>query len=259
MYVIICDDSSKDREHLCDLCVSYAREQRLQFHIRFFSSGERLLAHADVYSADLIFLDIYMGGLSGIETAGILRSNGYEGALIFTTVTDDFYAAGFDLAVLHYLLKPVTVDNLEIALNRTLRTIAAPERWIEVMSERVTVRVLIRNISHFEVYGHNIFMYTEEKKLKINTALQQLEEALPSPPFLRCYRSYLINMDQVHHVEEQRFVMNNKAAVPITKKLCVQIRSEYMNYILGKKPGTFISGKIFTEHSFARPVPGGNA
>ncbi len=70
-----------------------------------------LLQSKEVMHADILFLDIYMEGASGIDAANILRGKGYNGTLIFTTTSREHYAEGFDLAAAHYLIKPITWES----------------------------------------------------------------------------------------------------------------------------------------------------
>lgn len=111
MLALICDDLAEDRRVLTEYCARYGKEKKLKLQTLQCENAGALLQNKEVMHADILFLDIYMEGASGIDAANILRGKGYNGTLIFTTTSREHYAEGFDLAAAHYLIKPITWET----------------------------------------------------------------------------------------------------------------------------------------------------
>lgn len=152
--------------------------------------------------ADLLFLDIEMPELSGLE---LLRALQRPVDVILTTAHREFAVEGFELNVIDYLLKPIAFDRFLQAINKFLKkqhpasaesTGSAP-RYLTVRADRKSVRVNIGEIRYIEGLKDYVKIYTDEGRIVTKSSIGQIEERLPAEHFLRIHRSFIVNKERI--------------------------------------------------------------
>lgn len=182
-----------------------------------FSSGVKALEMIHKEKIDLIFLDIQMPDLTGIQLARILdRQPGSAGPrVIFTTAFNNFALEGYKVDALDYLLKPFNYEEFLVAANKAMAyaelvkpaaLVAAPkaeeEEFIFLKVEYQLLRVAIRDIIYIEGLKDYAKVYLENNPKPILTliTLKAMEQKLPARLFMRVHRSYIVALDKVHSV-----------------------------------------------------------
>lgn len=237
MLIWICEDDKAERAHLNACCERYAREQGIDIAVQTFADGEALLQSPRATEADVLLLDIYLGGIDGLEVAGALRARGFAAPIVLVTHSREHYAQGYEVEALHYLVKPVAYEAFEEAMRRVRKHAGADSRVIRVPVGRDSMEVPVSSILYAEVAGHETRLHTRQGIFRIRQPLSALEEALWDAPFLRCYRSYLVNMAYIARMEEDGFLMHNGKKLPIARDIRPDIRRRYMAYLFAaEKP-----------------------
>ncbi len=231
MKIAVCDDQATDREKLSEYLTSYTHRLLLNVEIVPFRSGEELLCAFSKGAFQLIFLDIYMDGISGVETAFRIREKDPDCVLVFATSSPGFRAEGFDVGAIHYLIKPVTREGVEAVLSRCRRLIGEAMKQIEIMVDRRNVRVRMGDILYAEVYGKTVLIHTLEGALKTRITLGELAVLLEEASFLPCHRCYIVNMRYITEMEESDFVLENGACIPIRKNGRQKTKDAYIQYV----------------------------
>jgi len=125
----ICDDAAADADYIKSLILEWNREAGHPLRIESYPSAEAFLfAYEDDDSVDVLFLDIEMKEMSGVELAGRLREMGAGLQIVFITGYMDYIEQGYDVEALHYLLKPVTGEKLRHVLERAMKRLSARGR-----------------------------------------------------------------------------------------------------------------------------------
>ncbi|MDR2889290.1 MAG: LytTR family transcriptional regulator DNA-binding domain-containing protein [Lachnospiraceae bacterium] len=106
------------------------------------------------------------------------------------------------------------------------------EGMIELKCGRIMVSVQREQIQYAEVYNHKTTLYMTGRSLTASHSLSALEDILGGDPFLRCYRSYIVNMDYIEKIDDSSFVMKDGVYIPITRDGRKGILSHYMTYLL---------------------------
>jgi DNA-binding LytR/AlgR family response regulator len=198
--------------------------------IDVFASAEELLLSPEAY--DLFLLDIYLGhGMSGIELARRIRQQSDTSEIVFITVSDAHALEGFEVNALQYLLKPVATAALNAMLERY---IAIRDRrnlnYCTVVVEKKDVKIYHSEIYYVESFDKYCAIHTANGVIDAYASLSGLLGKLPTPPFLRCHRSFVVNMNHVGAVERD-FVMKDGQIVYIRKSNHTQIKRRYMDYL----------------------------
>lgn len=239
MRITVCEDTVQDMEKILDLCDAYGEKEGYRIDTLSYADAAKMLGDPQASEADIMLLDIMMPGESSPAPAGIaaarkLRARGYKGAIIFTTSSLDYYPEGFEVGALHYLVKPLSYNAFAQAMDRALQYVKRPERMITVPVNRLQLTIPRDAIRYAEVYGRETLLYTTAEKLRVLLPLKQIEALLDGDPFLRCYRSYIINMDYVRSMDENHFVLDDGVSIPISQRTKQAFKEHYLSYKLGK-------------------------
>ncbi|MDL2225631.1 LytTR family DNA-binding domain-containing protein [Eubacteriales bacterium OttesenSCG-928-M02] len=233
MYIGVCDDCAADRQALIAHINTYFENREHPIPIKVYGSGEELLSRYHKDDIGVLFLDIYMNELNGMEVARRIRAQDERVQLIFTTTSMDYALEGYGVGALQYLLKPVSYEGVRDALSRCKEMLREMERSITILSNRMQIRVSVGDIRYIEVEKNRCVIHTKKGEVITYTTLSELEQQLGGAPFLRTHRSYLINMDYVNKVMENDFLMDNRALVPIRIGDKTQTKQQYLDYIWG--------------------------
>lgn len=142
-------------------------------------------------------------------------------------------ADGFDIGAVHYLLKPVRHESVEIALSRAITAVGFEARYVELTVNRKPVRVLLGDILYAETQANycHIFTKSHSEPLRVYMRLDELESLLSHKRFLRCHHSFIVNLDAVTAAtEDGRFLLQNGAKAPIRQRGRKEILSAYNDY-----------------------------
>jgi len=157
---------------------------------------------------DLIFLDIQMPQLTGIE---FVKSLTKPPKIIFTTAYSQYALEGFELNAVDYLLKPISFDRFMKAVNKALpqaqasanidnEEIEAGPDFIFVKADKKLVRLKYNEIQYVEGLKDYVIIKTDTGRVITLQTMKSLEEKLPTPPFMRIHRSYIVNLDKINAV-----------------------------------------------------------
>lgn len=235
MYISICDDDEKERKILAAYVQKAVKKYQLSYRVVTFESGEQLLDFLEKgKSCPINFLDIYLQGINGVDLADRILKKDRNSAIVFTTTSPDFMAEGFQLGAVHYLVKPITYQNVEIALKRCLRYAGRAERYIELSVDREIRRILFSRIIYVEFQNRYCLIHTEDGVLKSYLRLGDLEEKLTDSRFLRCHRSFLVNLDYVSSVSGYNFILGDGSTVPLRREERAAMKLKFENYYFEK-------------------------
>jgi DNA-binding LytR/AlgR family response regulator len=178
---------------------------------------------------DLLFIDIEMPHISGLELLSSLRT---PPKVIVVSAYEQYAIKGYELDVVDYLLKPVTFDRFVKAVNKVhdvlmQETKNQSDEFIFVKSDKLYKKIFLKNILFIESMENYIIIYTGESKEIVYTTLKQILQSLPDKTFLQVHRSYIVNTNQIKAIEGNQLVIG-KHKIPIARNS----REEIFNTIL---------------------------
>lgn len=229
MRIAICDDSQIDRNMIKDLLEIYMTGKSVSGSMTEYDNGVKLLYDIEdgVYF-DLVFLDIFMDAVHGMDIARNLRKCGYSGKIIFLTSTAEFAVDSYEVEASGYLLKPHNYDKLCTLLDRIIdRT--------NIGQFQVSVRNTVYSIPFSEiVYVESrnnvcILHRSDSTEYTIYKKLSEIEAQLSDSRFLRCHQSYIVNMSYIAKADKQ-FELVTGDLVLIRQRSLKEIRSQYTDY-----------------------------
>ena len=173
------------------------------------------------HPVQLLFLDIQMPELSGIEFAKILPA---DTKIIFTTAFQQYAIEGYKVNALDYLMKPISYDDFLKAANKALewfgtvqrRSTAEEDRFMFVKSDYKLMRVALDDIKYVEGLKDYLRIHlVNGDKIMSLMSMKKLEDYLPRPEFLRVHRSYIVHMTMVQQIDRLRIVFGDEY-IPIS-------------------------------------------
>jgi DNA-binding LytR/AlgR family response regulator len=238
--VIIIDDEEPARTELRFLLESYDDINI----IAEASDGEMALRLCREHKPDLIFMDIQMPAISGIEAAEILLNSGHPPYIIFVTAYDSYAIRAFELHAIDYLLKPVEIERLESSLDRIRKLLSSNgessvslkamkemlagyknnrnNKIITVCKDEKYYPVPVEKIKYAYADDKKTFLVTTTGKFLYKYPLHKLEEILPEN-FVRTHRSYIVNIQFIKDIEPwfngayQVSIINDENPVPLSR------------------------------------------
>ena len=231
MNIAIIEDSGQELSLLERCLQSYLSSRQVYRVIDTYTSGEAFLENWPSKSYDLVFLDILMEGISGIEVARKIRETDSECLLIFISSSKEYALQGFEVRAFDYLLKPLSEERFQKTMDLCQNELAKHIRYIEVKESRTLVKIPLNEIIYTDYYNHYIQIHTAARLIR---SYQQFDVFSPLllcyPQFLCCYRNCIVNMDHVDSVDKHDFVMKNGERVPITRGNRNSIYQQYADY-----------------------------
>lgn len=214
--VAICDDSDADRRYIMDMVRSWASAAGHEVQIDGFPSAESFLfRYAGESDYDILLLDIEMGAMDGVTMAKELRKSNDTVQIIFITGYSDYISEGYEVAALHYLMKPVNEEKLCLVLNRAAEKLAKNERVLNFEVSGEMVRVPIYQIRYADVLGNYVTVHALTD-VTVKMTLGELEKQLDER-FYRVGRSALVNLTQISRVTRAEIRLNDGTAIPLPR------------------------------------------
>lgn len=217
MHIAICEDLQKDAEQLRLLLRQYCAEQQLDAEITCFSNSEALLSGYEPGKYQILFLDILMDGTNGMEAAQKIRQADWEVSIIFITVSREFAADSYLVDAAFYIVKPLDSASLDLAMQKCRHLLRQHAKSISVSEGRHTVSVRLRDILYLESQRNDCVLHTCSGEVRTRAKLSALEAALEGWPFLRCHRSFVINLQWLEDMLEEDFILQGSVRVPISR------------------------------------------
>jgi DNA-binding LytR/AlgR family response regulator len=175
---------------------------------------------------------------NGIDLAKELREVGYSGDIVFLSASREYGPESYEVGAFSYLLKPLTTDGVDRILNDLDEARKSSENAsIILKTPGIAKSILLRNISFAEVIQHKVyFRLTDGEEIGVYMTIKEAAAILNDPRFIRCHRSYIINMEHIAEISEHEAAMRNGARIPIARSYC-DTRKKYYRWVFGGAEG----------------------
>ena len=203
--------------------------------LQSFSSAIKALDFLHQNKVDLMFVDINMPDLTGIE---FVKSLTYPPKVIFTTAYREYAVEGFQVDAADYLVKPISFAAFAQSVEKTTQryftqtevdsSVKNDENFLFIKSEYKIVRVNLNEITYVEGMRDYVRIHLEnEKPIMTLLNMSKLQEKLPHKSFMRVHRSYIVNLDKIHTVERNRIVFDKDTYIPVSD----QYKDDFQNFL----------------------------
>ena len=227
----ICDDEPEMRKPLRQILEQVLQLQGVEYLISESESGEELTAGISCLDIDILFLDIEMRSLDGIETAKLLRRKGMKGIIIFVTAYPDFVFQGYEVHAFHYILKPYRKEKIEEVLRQALHELdLSKERYFVIEQKARVIRIPLSQTIAFKSDRRKVEALLEEDFVAFYGRIDEVCRELPSC-FIRIHNRYIVNLNYVTTLERDRCILGSRS-FPVSRAFRQELETAFARAML---------------------------
>lgn len=199
--IAVLEDDAEDFGNLQSMLERYREEKEIGIEIRWFTSGVQLLDFG-TSKFDLLFLDIEVPNLNGMETAKRIRKTDGEVCIIFTTRLAHYALKGYDVDALDFLVKPVSFKSLCFRMDKAVRMIENNRgKFITIVSNRSMLRLNTDDIYYIEANRHKLIYHTQSGSYETSdSTFSSVAQSYAPMHFVPCHNSFLCNLKHVRGI-----------------------------------------------------------
>ena len=214
--IAICDDSDADRQYVLNMVDRWAASAGHAVHTDTFTSAENFLFHyAEESDYDILLLDIEMGAMDGVTMAKRVRQDNEAVQIVFITGYSDYIAEGYEVAALHYLMKPVNHEKLLTVLDRALEKRKQEERCLNLEAYGEMVRIPFYEIRYLDVHQNYVTVHAKAD-YTVKRTLGDFEKELDDR-FFRVGRGMILNLKYIQRVTKTEVRLSDGTVLPLPR------------------------------------------
>lgn len=225
------DDIQEARENLAEKIKNYMESRWLKYSFFHFESGEAFVETLKKEQFDIVFMDIFMTGMTGIEAAAKLRAVDMNCKLVFLTTSRDFLEEGYGYHPCHYLLKPFDNEKFEQAMHncQIKRQLDVP--FLDIVSDGISMRIDTAELIYMDTCKRSVQIHTTTGIVPAGRGFFGVsEQLLEDERFLQCIKGVIVNMDFVAGAEEDVFLLKNGERLQMAVRSKNSLIKQYRAY-----------------------------
>lgn len=214
--VAVVDDSREDAGFVGQILERWAQSRQVEIRWQRFSSAEEFLfAYAEEKQWDILLLDVEMGAMDGVTMAKRVRRDNEAVQIVFITGYSDYIAEGYEVAALHYLMKPVKEEKLLTVLDRALEKRRQQERCLNLELSGELVRIPLYEIRYLDVHQNYVTVHGKEA-YTVKRTLGEFEKELDER-FHRVGRGMIVNLKYIQRVTRTEVRLSEGTVLPLPR------------------------------------------
>lgn len=214
--IAICDDSKEDTGYVAGLLKKWSARRQMAVQAECFPSAESFLfQYAEDKNYDILLLDIEMGQIDGVTMARQIRRDNETVQIVFITGYSEYIAEGYEVAALHYLLKPVNKEKLFAVLDRAVEKLRRSERCLTLALSGEMVRIPLHEIRYLDVQQNYVTVHGKED-YTVKKSLGEFEKLLDEE-FFRLGRGGIVNLSYISRVTKTDVYLKDGSVLPLPR------------------------------------------
>jgi len=224
MKIAIVDDDINWCEQIRNEILRYDKEKEME--IEYFISGEAYLESKKRY--DISFIDIEMSGMDGFETIIQAKEKYDDGIYVILTTHTEMSRKGYKVNAFRYIDK-LQLEEVKEAID-SAKILQGRNKKIEVNVIGYGVRkITLKNIIYIETEKHYILIHTQQGTIKCSNTMKEIENILPDNWFCRCHNVYIVNLDEISHIDDRIVYLSNGDDIDVSHRRMNQFRKIYIS------------------------------
>lgn len=232
IHIAVCEDLLAYRNKIDNLLAPYKESYNLSIHL--FSSGEEMMAFPDYATIfSIIFLDIEMGEISGLDVARDIRDKNKDVIIFFITNHINYVPDSFRLGAFQFLVKPINDDDFKKDFERALKILSNIHKQYIIKWRNINHIIEYKDIFYIEAYNRHLFIHEEDYGYECIGKLQDEYIKLKPYGFSRCHQGFLINMSKIKKIDKTSVSLSNGVTLPISRYYKQSLMQDFNLYLAG--------------------------
>lgn len=230
MKIAICDDEQFSRDEI----KKYIGHCNLNNHtaeIYEFSSGEEMIRTLKNEHMDMIFLDIEMGKIDGIDTAKLIRINDRKAIIILVSSHKERVFDCFECEIFNFIVKPFTEERFNNVFSKAMEKYNFLNKTITIKWKSDSFELPIEKIKFFESYRKHVIFHTYEGEFQMVVPISDILDELSRFGFIQTHQGYCVNMNLIRRFEGSDIILLDGTKVPMSIRRKASVMSQYAQYV----------------------------
>lgn len=229
--IAICDDEPKDLSEMETMTKELLEAEKIPGGISRFGDTLSLLSSIEGGEKfDILFLDVMMADLNGMDLAASLRRLGNDAAIVFVSTNREMALLGYEVSAMRYLAKPLQREKLREALLYCCRT-RLVQKEILLPTPDGQRRIPVSDLIYIEPWGRGARLVLVDGECTASTKISELERLLPKDRFMFCHRTLLVNLAFVQSIRYCELTLKNGQTLPVSKYRQAQVKESLLRYL----------------------------
>lgn len=216
MRIAVVEDEREDQECLLRHMERFFKEENMDYQTTVFDNAVSFLEnYRAIY--DIVFLDIQMPGMNGMDAAEKLRKMDAAVPILFVTNMAQYAVKGYDVDAIGFVVKPLRYYDFYLRMRKAVNIAKSrEEKTLVLTGKQGIVRISVNDIYYVEVIGHSLYYHTKDDTITVSGSISAAEEKLKMCEFLRCNNCYLVNPRAILYVQGHTITLLNKEQIQIS-------------------------------------------
>lgn len=231
LLLAVCDDMPIECADIAKQIENILKQSNTDFIVKKFFSGQELLYSKENF--DIMFLDIKMPKMSGMDLAKKIREWGKQSLIIFITSASEYVFEAFDVEAFQYLIKPIPNEKLKNVLEKAIKRIQVDVNtdFLIISSDRQTKKVFLKDILYIESVGRIAKIHCHEGILETYEQIGVLEDKLSDKSFFRCHKCFLVNLEYIDAFNKTEVSLENGEKIMLAKRRYEDFQKVILSYM----------------------------
>lgn len=225
----VCDDEKVIHEIMTKIIEDYSEKSELDCSVTCYMSGVELIDSKDIEKIDVLFLDIEMPELDGVETAYKLNQMNNHCRIIMLTSKVERFKDAFKIGAFRFVTKPIEAKEIFEALD-DVRNRMLGMKMMELHRDGRVYSVLQRDISYVMSDRTSSYIFTKKYDYRSEESLTWWEEQLDSGLFIRCHKGYIVNISMIANICKNELQLTTGERVPVARRRFAEVEQQLMEY-----------------------------
>lgn len=228
---VICEDQKLFAKGLGERIKKEIADKGGECEIAYFDDGQELLEQLKSMKFDMIFLDIDMPKMSGIDLADEIHKHEPEANIIFVTNREDLVFKAIHYRPFRFIRKEELERELPEAIEALLKKIHSEECLLELQTREGVALVPVKKITYVESCKHYLTIYTQENKYEVRDKISNYEKKLDAYGFIKIHRSYLANVRFIKSIKASGVELDDEELLPVSREKLQEVKQQYLVYM----------------------------
>lgn len=226
----VCDDEAAEIEYLSSLVEQWSSSTGNVVALKSFASAESFLfEYEENKNYDILLLDIQMKEIDGIELAKEVRKYSKDTQIVFVTGYEKYISYGYDVAALHYLMKPVSYEKISEVLSRAADNLGKTSPAILINANGENLKLFLSDIYCVEAVGHTLKITCADGDITVNQSLSSFKSNIGND-FISTHRSFIVNLEHIKRISKTDVILDNGKSVPVSRRMYDDINRAFVAY-----------------------------